>query len=79
MSLVALEAGACGKAVPMTDRCGFDDAVACGATAVPPGPPFSPGVGDDDGERTSAAMGAAPPRQVRRNTPGGGGRATSDF
>jgi glycosyltransferase involved in cell wall biosynthesis len=27
MSLVALEAGACGKAVLMTDRCGFDAAV----------------------------------------------------
>jgi glycosyltransferase involved in cell wall biosynthesis len=37
MSLVALEAGACGKPVLMTDRCGFDDAVACGgAHAVAP-------------------------------------------
>jgi glycosyltransferase involved in cell wall biosynthesis len=37
MSLVALEAGACGKPVLMTDRCGFDAAVrAGGAAAVPP-------------------------------------------
>jgi glycosyltransferase involved in cell wall biosynthesis len=37
MSLVALEAGACGKPVLMTDRCGFDAAVdAGGAVAVPP-------------------------------------------
>jgi glycosyltransferase involved in cell wall biosynthesis len=37
MSLVALEAGACGKPVLMTDRCGFDAAVSCGgARAVPP-------------------------------------------
>jgi glycosyltransferase involved in cell wall biosynthesis len=37
MSLVALEAGACGKPVLMSDRCGFDDAVASGgARAVPP-------------------------------------------
>lgn len=36
MSLVALEAGACGKAVLMSDRCGFDEAVASGgARAVP--------------------------------------------
>jgi glycosyltransferase involved in cell wall biosynthesis len=37
MSLVALEAGACGKPVLMTDRCGFDAAVhAGGALAVSP-------------------------------------------
>ncbi len=37
MSLVALEAGACGKPVLMTDRCGFDAAArAGGALAVPP-------------------------------------------
>ena len=37
MSLVALEAGACGKPVLMTDRCGFDAAVqGGGALAVPP-------------------------------------------
>jgi glycosyltransferase involved in cell wall biosynthesis len=37
MSLVALEAGACGKPVLMTDACGFDAAVhAGGAVAVPP-------------------------------------------
>ena len=37
MSLVALEAGACGKPVLMSDRCGFDEAVqAGGARAVPP-------------------------------------------
>jgi glycosyltransferase involved in cell wall biosynthesis len=37
MSLVALEAGALGKPVLMTDRCGFDEAVTCGgARAVPP-------------------------------------------
>jgi glycosyltransferase involved in cell wall biosynthesis len=36
MSLVALEAGACGKPVLMTDACGFDAAVqAGGALAVP--------------------------------------------
>lgn len=36
MSLVALEAGACGKPVLMTDRCGFDEAVSGGgARAVP--------------------------------------------
>lgn len=40
MSLVALEAGACGKPVLMTDRCGFDEAVACGgARSVPPEAP----------------------------------------
>ena len=39
MSLVALEAGACGKPVLMTDRCGFDAAVqAGGALAVSPDP-----------------------------------------
>lgn len=37
MSLVALEAGALGKPVLMTDRCGFDEAVVSGgALAVPP-------------------------------------------
>lgn len=37
MSLVALEAGACGKPVLMSDRCGFDEAAASGgARAVPP-------------------------------------------
>jgi glycosyltransferase involved in cell wall biosynthesis len=37
MSLVALEAGACAKAVLMTDRCGFDSAISAGAAvAVPP-------------------------------------------
>lgn len=36
MSLVVLEAGACGKPVLMTDRCGFDEAVSSGgARAVP--------------------------------------------
>ena len=39
MSLVALEAGACGRPVLMTDRCGFDAALdAGGAVAVPPEP-----------------------------------------
>jgi glycosyltransferase involved in cell wall biosynthesis len=37
MSLVVLEAGACARAVLMTDRCGFDEAVEAGAAlAVPP-------------------------------------------
>ncbi len=37
MSLVALEAGACGKPVLLTDRCGFDEAAASGgARLVPP-------------------------------------------
>jgi glycosyltransferase involved in cell wall biosynthesis len=34
MSLVALEAGACGKPVLLTDRCGFDEAAASGGAQV---------------------------------------------
>lgn len=34
MSLVALEAGACGKPVLLTDRCGFDEAAASGGARV---------------------------------------------
>jgi len=34
MSLVALEAGACGKPVLLTDRCGFDEAAAGGGARV---------------------------------------------
>jgi glycosyltransferase involved in cell wall biosynthesis len=36
MSLVALEAGACGKPVLLTDRCGFDEAGASGGARVVP-------------------------------------------
>jgi glycosyltransferase involved in cell wall biosynthesis len=36
MSIVALEAGACGKAVVLTDRCGFDRVQALGAGVVVP-------------------------------------------
>jgi len=34
MSLVALEAGACGKPVLLTDRCGFDEAAASGGARL---------------------------------------------
>ncbi len=34
MSLVALEAGACGKPVLLTDRCGFDEAASSGGARV---------------------------------------------
>lgn len=36
MSLVALEAGACGKPVILTDRCGFDEVAAAGGGMVVP-------------------------------------------
>ena len=36
MSLVALEAGACGKPVVLTDRCGFDEVAAAGGGLVIP-------------------------------------------